>query len=329
MEKIALVTGANGHLGNNLVRRLIAKGQRVRAGVRNLENTDPFKGLNCEVVFADLLDKKSLFPALEGVDTLYQVGAVFQHWAKNPEKDIIQPNLMGTKNILEVAAQQKVRKVVYVSSITALDRSRLHMNEMSWNSNPINPYYQSKTESEKTALRLAKEQNLFIVSVLPAAMVGPHCYGRLTPTMKILDAVLKNQQPIDVDFHINFVSIEDVVEGMIAAQKKGRNGERYILGNESPVSTSDILKIAMTMFPGVKSLLKPPKFMINTLAFLIEVSSKITGKEPGLTQYMVKMYYRDKHTLDLSKSCRELGYNPKNPIEAIKATLKYLNQRTS
>ncbi|MBU1340716.1 MAG: NAD-dependent epimerase/dehydratase family protein, partial [Proteobacteria bacterium] len=202
MEKIALVTGANGHLGNNLVRRLIAKGQRVRAGVRNLENTDPFKGLNCEVVFADLLDKKSLFPALEGVDTLYQVGAVFQHWAKNPEKDIIQPNLMGTKNILEVAAQQKVRKVVYVSSITALDRSRLHMNEMSWNSNPINPYYQSKTESEKTALRLAKEQNLFIVSVLPAAMVGPHCYGRLTPTMKILDAVLKNQQPIDVDFHI-------------------------------------------------------------------------------------------------------------------------------
>lgn len=71
MNKINLVTGANGHLGNNV----------VRASVRNPNNREPFTGLNCEIVQADLTDKPSLLKAMEGVDTLYQVAAVFKHWA--------------------------------------------------------------------------------------------------------------------------------------------------------------------------------------------------------------------------------------------------------
>ena len=75
------MSGANGHLGNNLVRTLLARGgaERVRASVRNINNKKPFKGLDGEVVYADLLDKDSLMRALEGVDTLYQVAAVFKH----------------------------------------------------------------------------------------------------------------------------------------------------------------------------------------------------------------------------------------------------------
>ena len=79
MTKINLVTGANGHLGNNLVRALLARGETVRASVRNPENTAPFEGLDCEIVQADLMDKDSLLRALDGVDTLYQVAAVFKH----------------------------------------------------------------------------------------------------------------------------------------------------------------------------------------------------------------------------------------------------------
>ena len=73
MSNINLVTGANGHLGNNLVRALLDNGEQVRASVRNPKNTVPFEGLDCEIVQADLMDKDSLLRTLEGVDTLYQL----------------------------------------------------------------------------------------------------------------------------------------------------------------------------------------------------------------------------------------------------------------
>jgi len=76
-KNLVLVTGANGHLGYNLVRLLLAKGIPVRASVRNIKNRELFAGLDCEVVQADISDKQSLVNALQGVETFYSVGAVF------------------------------------------------------------------------------------------------------------------------------------------------------------------------------------------------------------------------------------------------------------
>ncbi|OUC50122.1 nucleoside-diphosphate sugar epimerase, partial [Eggerthia catenaformis] len=77
MKGLCLVTGANGHLGNNLVRALISQGYRVRAGVRDLSNHTPFAGLDCELVYAELQDSAALDKALEGVEVLFQSAAVF------------------------------------------------------------------------------------------------------------------------------------------------------------------------------------------------------------------------------------------------------------
>ncbi len=178
MTNICLVTGANGHLGNNLVRALLDKGEKVRASVRNVNYLEPFEGLDCEVVYADLLDRESLSKAMKGVDTLYQV-----------------------------AAERSVNKVVYVSSTAALDYSSVPIDETSWNSDFSNPYYQSKIESEKLALRLAKELDLWLISVLPSGMIGPNCFGHLTPTMEILNAIVKNKLPFDINFHFNYLFI--------------------------------------------------------------------------------------------------------------------------
>ena len=158
MTKINLVTGANGHLGNNLVRALLARGETVRASVRNPENTTPFEGLDCEIVQADLMDKDSLLRALNGVDTLYQVAAVFKHWAPDPQKEIIEPNLQGTRNVLEAAAEQGVRRVVYVSSEVTLEHNASPVNESTWRTEfHNNPYVKSKTESEQLAWQLAEQ----------------------------------------------------------------------------------------------------------------------------------------------------------------------------
>ncbi|MBS7662682.1 NAD-dependent epimerase/dehydratase family protein [Pseudomonas lalucatii] len=158
MGNLSLVTGANGHLGNNLTRALLAQGHRVRAGVRDLDNTQPFAGLDCELVYAALEDKAAMLEALEGVEVLYQVAAVFKHWSLDPEAEIVRANVEGTRIVLETAAQAGVKRVVYVSSVAAVGHNGQPLNEDSWNQDLSNPYYRSKILAEQQAWQVAQAQ---------------------------------------------------------------------------------------------------------------------------------------------------------------------------
>ena len=326
MNNLNLVTGANGHLGNNLVRALLARGdaQQVRASVRNPNNRAPFEGLDCEIVQADLLDKNSLLRAMEGVDTLYQVAAVFKHWARDPQKEIVGPNLQGTRNVLEAAAEQRVRRVVYVSSEVTLDDRVSSVDESTWRSEfHGNPYVQSKTESERLAWQLAGELGLDMVSVLPGAIIGPHCF-RLTPTMHYLQQALTGEVFVDVNFYFTFVDVRDVAEGMVAAAQKGQRGERYLLATKDPVSTQQIIALAREINPKVKKPRRAPKFLLQIMSSAMELAGKITGKQPLLLRSQVELFYGVAPRKDISKARTELGFNPRPPETAVREALAYL-----
>ncbi|NOY97673.1 MAG: NAD-dependent epimerase/dehydratase family protein [Chloroflexi bacterium] len=327
MTKINLVTGANGHLGNNLVRALLARGEQVRASVRNPQNHTPFEGLDCEIVQADLMDKDSLLRALEGVDTLYQVAAVFKHWARAPQKEIIEPNLMGTRNVLEAAASQGVERIVYVSSEVTLDDRVLPVTESTWRTEfHNNPYVQSKTESEQLAWRLADELGLDMVSVLPGAIIGPHCF-KLTPTMDYLRQALNGEVFVDVNFPFTFVDARDVAAGMIAAAKKGRRGERYLLVTEEPVSTRQIIAIVQEIDPKIKMPPRLPKLLLQIMSSAMGFASKITGKQPLLLRSQVELFYGVAARKDISKARRELGFDPRGPETSLREAFDYLIDR--
>ena len=328
MTKLNLVTGANGHLGNNLVRALLENGETVRASVRNPNNKASFEGLDCEVVQADLMDKDSLLRALEGVDTLYQVAAVFKHWARDPQKEIIEPNMRGTRNILEAAAAQGVRRIVYVSSEVTLDHSIEPVDESTWRTVfHGNPYVQSKTESEHLAWRLAEEFGLDMVSVLPGAITGPHCL-RLTPTMHYLQQALNGEVFVDVNFPLTFVDARDLTAGMIAAAQKGRNGERYLLVTEEPVSMGQIIEIVQEINPQVTMPPRVPKYLLQIMSSTMEFASKITGKQPLLIRSQVELFYGVAPRKDISKARQELGFTPRDPETAIRETFEYLAKRS-
>jgi len=310
MSKLNLVTGANGHLGNNLVRALLDNGEKVRASVRNPNNTLPFKGLNCEIVQADLMDKDSLFHALEGVDTLYQVAAVFKHWARDPLTEIIEPNLQGTRNILEAAASQGVERIGYVSSEVTLDDSVIPVTETTWRSEfHNNPYVQSKTESEQLAWQLAKKLDLDMVSILPGAIIGPYNLN-LTPTMDYLQQALNGEIFVDVNFPFTFVDARDVAAGMMAAAKKGRRGERYLLVTEEPVRTQKIINLVRERHPDVKMPPLLPKFILQGMSSAMELASNITGRKPLLLRSQVALFYDVAARKDISKARTELGFAP-------------------
>jgi len=322
MKKISLVTGANGHLGNNLVRELLKRGEKVRASVRDLNDRRPFEGLDCEVVYADLMDKESLISALDGVDTLYQVAAVFKHWAKDPEKEIINPNVFGTQNIMEAAKEAKVRKIVYVSSVAALSLNKTNskdkIDETTWLENSHgNAYFDSKARSEKRAWELSEKYNLDMVSVLPGAMIGGG-FLKKTPTMLGFDSILLGKMKINYVTEMTPIDVADVIEGMIVAAKKGISGTRYILANEEPVTSDDIIEIAKKFVPDIKIPQKYTKEQLLSLADKLELEAKQNNTQPLLLRSQVELYYGgiNRH-YDITTSRKDLNFNPKLGKEAL------------
>lgn len=329
-KNLALVTGANGHLGNNLVRLLIDKGIPVRASVRTSKNKEPFIGLDCEVVQSDITDKDSLVSALEGVETFYAVGAVFKLWAKDPKKEIYEVNLKGTQNLVEAAAEAGVKRIVYVSSIAALNYTQLPTKE-SYGQNPDrrDMYYNSKNDGEKLAFELAKKHNIELVAVLPSAMIGGESFGSLSVSYNIIDLILKKEIPVETGITLNWIDVKDVAEGCYLAATKGVNGERYILANEKCTSIKDTTKIAQKLFPELKIKLPVavPKPILFAIAWFMELGSKLTGKAPLLSVKDVAMFSGLQQDFHISKARKELGFNPKKSEIAIKEAMIYLNNK--
>jgi len=328
-KNLALVTGANGHLGNNLVRLLIEKGIPVRASVRNIQNKEPFAGLNCEVLRADITDKQSLINALQGVEVFYAVGAAFKLWAKDLKKEIYDINLEGAKNTIEAAVAAGVKRIVYVSSIASTDFSKLPIKE----SNGYNPdrrdmYFNSKNDGEKLAFELARKHNIELVAVLPSAMISSKAFAPLSVSYNIINLILKKQIPVETKITLNWIDVKDVAEVCYLAATKGKNGERYILANEKCMSIKDTTKIAQELFPELKIKLPTavPKVVLFVVAWFMELGSKLSGKAPLITTKDIAIFSGLQQDFDISKARTELGFNPKNSIQVVKEAMYYLQE---
>jgi len=326
-SKLSLVTGANGHLGNNLVRFLVGNGIPVRASVRNLRNKEPFSGVNCEVVQSDISDKPSLIRAMQDVETFYAVGAVFTLWAKDPVKDIYDVNMNGIRNMIEAAAEAGVKRIVYVSSIAALDYTRLPAREANgYNSDRRDWYYNSKNDGEKLAFELAKKHHVELVAVLPSAMIGSEAFGNLNVSFNILRMILNKEIPVETNVTLNWIDVGDVAMGCWLAATRGKDGERYILSNEKCMSIRDTTKIAQELFPELRIglPLSVPKPILYSIARLMEFTSRVTGKAPRLTVKDLSMFSGLQQDFDTTKARLELGFVPRPAVEAVKGAMLYL-----
>ncbi len=325
-NEISLVTGANGHLGNNLVRLLLSKGVRVRATVRNINDQAPFDGLDCEVVQADITDIESLKKAFKGVTNLYAVGANFNLWAKNPKVEIYDNNVKGTQNVFDSAKECGIQNIVYVSSVASLDFTKLPANvDNGYNKDRRNWYYNSKNDSDKLAIELGKRYGIRTVLILPSAMIGSQAF-KLSYSNKLVFQILNGEIPVDTNITLNWIDVKDVAFGAHSAMQRGKDGERYILSNEQHTTLQESVKIAAELYPELKlkTPKKVPKCLLYSVAGLMEFGSRITGKEPLLQRHYLDMFYGLKQDYDITKSRKELGFNPKSSKKALTDALEYL-----
>ena len=309
----ALVTGATGFVGGNLVRQLIAQGYGIKALIREGSSRRNIDGLDIDIATGDLRDRPSLDRALDGCDVLFHVAAMYTFWTPDP-KVIYDVNVQGTENILAAARSKGIRKVVYTSteSTIGIASGNLGTEEMETNINKApGDYKKSKCLAERLALEMCRE-GLPLVVVNPTTPVGPYDV-KPTPTGQIIVNFLNGRMPACVNTGLNIVDVEDVAKGHILALEKGRTGERYILGNKN-LTLREILN-TLEKITGVRATrMNIPLWVALGAACADEfISGKVLKRYPRIPISAVKAARKFRH-FDCSKAVRELGF-PQTPVE--------------
>ena len=324
--KKALVTGAAGFIGSNVVRELLDEGVEVRALILPGEDLRNLEGLEVERVEGDVLDAESLRKAIKGCDTLFHLAAVYKFWSPEPRR-IYEVNIRGGNYALLAAREAGVEKIVYTSSIGAvgLEPGR----EPSSETTPFNlfrhkiDYVLTKYISEMNALDMARF-GLPLVAVNPAVPLGPRDIGP-TPSGKLVVDVVNGKFPGYIDAGVMLVDVRDVARGHVLAAKKGRVGEKYILGNENITFKALVEKIAE--IAGVKiRLMKLPRAVMFAYGWAAErASDRFTHKEPVLTHAAAK--YSAQFCYFTSEKARtELGLTFRSTDETIRDSVAWFRE---
>jgi dihydroflavonol-4-reductase len=316
-KDIVFLTGASGFVGSAVARLLLDEGFAVRALVRRNSNRANLTGLKLDVIEGDIRDARVLLQGMQGVRYVFHVAADYRLWAPNPD-EIIETNVEGTRGVMAAARENGVERVVYTSSVATLRPSNdgTPVDEAS----PLNEadrsgaYKKSKVLAERLVERMVADAKLPAVIVNPSTPIGPRDV-RPTPTGRIVIEAACGRMPAYVDTGLNLVHVDDVAAGHLAALRRGRIGERYILGGDDMTlgeMLAEISRLAGRRAPTTRL----PRQLVYPIAYGAEAAARITGREPfatvdGVRMAKYKMYFSS------AKAKRELAYRSRPASEAL------------
>jgi len=307
-----LVTGATGFIGSAIVRELLKDGEEVKIFLRKTSDTRNIDDLDVERAYGDIRDGDSMKSALNGCDTLYFTAAYFAHWAPNPDL-LYEVNVGGTKASMQAALDAGVEKVVYTSTNNAIAAS----GSVPTNEEALFNYWKSGDHYSMSKYIAENEARMWITRGLPAVIVNPTLVIgthdiKPTPSGQVIIDVVNGKMPIYIDGGLNIVDVDDVSRGHVLAAKKGRIGERYVLGNRNLTVYEYFKKIAE--IAGVKApSVKLPYRLAVALGYVYELGAWLTKKPPVVTASEVRIG-KMTEWYDCSKAVNELGL-PQTPTD--------------
>jgi dihydroflavonol-4-reductase len=309
---LAFVTGATGFLGSHVARVLADQGANLRLLVRPTSDLRNLADIRADRVYGDLRDPDSIEKALAGCEVVFHVAADYRLWVRDPD-EMYRSNVQGTRSLLEAARKQKIRRIVYTSSVATMgfgghssrnghaadETSPVSLAEM------IGHYKRSKFLAEQVAIDAAKS-GIDVVIVNPTTPIGERDI-KPTPTGRIVVDFLKRKFPAYVETGLNLVDATECARGHLQALEKGRAGERYILGGEN-LTLKQILDrlAAITALPSPT--VKLPYIFALAAGVVDEmVTGRMLGREPRATIDAVRMG-RKMMFVSSAKAERELGW---------------------
>ncbi len=317
------VTGATGFVGGHVARAYAAQGVELRLLTRATSDLVGLEGIDAETVVGDLRQVERLRSALAGCEVLVHVAADYRLWVPDPE-EMYAANVDGTRELLKLAQEVGVRKVVYTSSVATMGFLRdgtivdegtpVSLREM------IGHYKRSKFMAEEEAIAASRAgQHVMILN--PTTPIGTGD-ARPTPTGRIVVDFLNRNFPAYVDTGLNLVNVNEVARMHVAALERGRPGERYILGGEN-LTLKQILD-RLSAITGLGSpTMRVPHGVAMAFAFFDEtITGKLRGKEPRATVEAVRMGQKMMFASS-AKAERELGFRVLPVYDALRAAVEW------
>jgi len=317
------LTGATGFVGHHVARALANEGAELRMLVRKASNPANLEGIRGDTHVGDLSAPETLRPALAGCDAVVHVAADYRLWIPDPQ-DMYRANVDGTRELLRMAREAGVPRVVYTSSVATMHfrTDGIVINEDTPVSlaDMVGHYKRSKFLAEQEAIAAAAAgQQVMILN--PTTPIGSND-SKPTPTGRIFVDFLNGKFPAYMDTGLNLVDVKEVARAHVAALTKGQPGRRYILGGEN-LTLKQILD-KMAAITGIPSpTVKIPFAVAATYAFFEEwITGRIRGKEPRATLEEVWMG-RKKMYASSARAQQELGFSIVPVYPAMRAAIEW------
>jgi dihydroflavonol-4-reductase len=317
------ITGATGFVGGHVARSYAAEGASLRLLTRQTSRLDSLADLDAETVVGDLLEVGKLRSALSGCDALVHVAADYRLWVRDPQQ-MYAANVTGTRELLKLADEVGVQRVVYTSSVATMgfrsdgtivdEESPVALSDM------IGHYKRSKFLGELEAIKAAKDgQHVMILN--PTTPIGTGD-SKPTPTGRIIVDFLNRRFPAYVDTGLNLVDVDEVARMHVVALERGTPGERYILGGEN-LTLKQILD-RMSAITGLPSpTMKVPHAVAMAFAFMDEnFTGRLRGREPRATVEAVRMGKKMMFASS-ARAERELGFHILPVYNAMRAAIEW------
>ncbi len=328
MKDKILVTGATGFIGSHLAEKFLSKGGKIRClvlkkddilGKENEKRAEMLKEKGAEIVYGDLRDKKSIEEALREIKTVYHLGGIGRPMPF-ARKIFFDVNFKGTRNLLESCVEKGIKKVIFVSSISAIGFSRdgKAMDEKT-KCIPVSIYGESKLEAEKIALDFA-DKGMNTTIIRPPMVFGERDFQFLTLFRAIKTGLFPLLNP---ETKFEFCYVRNLIDGIILVGKKGRNGEIYNFSDNAKTTGEVFRKIAKK--ENARLIDFVPAFSVRMAGLFMEALAKITCKKPIFNRNTA--IWMMKSNVINSAKIKKLGYKPRFGIdEAIEKTIRWYKE---
>lgn len=279
-----LVTGANGLLGANLTRQLLADGVRVRTLVRAHSDTRGLDGLEVERVVGDVRDAKTVRDAVAGCELVFHAAAVFSYWGYS-RGEMMDTARSGTGIVIRAARDAKVRRVVLTSTAAVLGGSG-EPRALGADAEVVEghgpDYFRSKAVQERFAVDSARELGVDLVVVNPSVFVGPHDY-RPSQSAQAFTGYLRDPLKITYAGGVSLAHVEDVARGHILAAANAEPYRRHLLAGEN-IRWSTLHELLASLGSGPKPRLRVGRRMAMIAGALMELGAWMSGRPPLATR---------------------------------------------
>jgi len=322
----AFVTGATGFIGGHVARRLAETGWQVTALARSPENAGGLKDLGITLVPGDITEPSTLEGPMAKADAVFHLAAWYQLGVTDRMK-MFQINVKGTENVMAVASEAGVPKIVHCSSVAALgvhepgeipDETHRHTGRYT------SVYEETKWQAHELVHEFAAE-GLPVVTVMPGAVYGPGDTSVLGVLMRYYAKGWLIACPF-MEAGVSWVRVEDVADGFLAAHDKGRPGEDYILGGDNATIREMLTRVAPLTGTKVPRFSLGPRLMRLSLP-LSPIVGKILRQPPGIVRDGIESL-TGSIEFSSDKARRELGYAFRSVEEGIPETVEWYRENT-